>query len=52
MGLKGSKLPETGYSVVLLTPPIELLRTTSKICLFKNNAASGEVIIVHRGVNL
>jgi hypothetical protein len=35
-----------------LTPLIEPLRTISKTYLFKNNAASSEVMMVHRGVNL
>jgi hypothetical protein len=52
MGPRDSRLPESGYSAVLLTPSPESPPTQKETCLFKKNAASGEVMTVHRGVNL
>lgn len=52
MGPRGSQSPEQGYSAVLLTSSPKLRPTLEETCLFKNNAASGEAMTVHRGTNL
>ena len=55
MGPRGSKSPETGYNAVLLTMSAKIPLASQETCLFKkkkNNTTSGEVMTVHRGVNL
>jgi hypothetical protein len=52
MGPRDSKLPESGYSPGLLTPSPKSPPTQKGTCLFKKNAASGEVMTVHQGINL